>query len=194
MKILPALILSATTLGCASSMPVSPGDAGYSEAEIRVVEMKYLDDDGKSELFAVRNDGIVMANGKPICRVAGTQIETPDGKLMVSVAPDGTVTGPRAPPEARFRARERLVTKNATVSMTIPPTQQTNPMERGADAERFLDARMVLVWNNGNWVKFRGHFAAFDRRATRLALLLATLLLMRPGTLDNPPQTASAPL
>lgn len=192
MKAFPALLCGAL-LGCVSETPVKAGDREYHLAELRVIEMKYLDYDGQRELFVIQADGVVVANGKPICRVEGTQIETPDGKMMVTVAPDGTVTGPRAPPEARFDGKNQLRTKHGTLSMLVPPPVQGNPMERASAGMRYLDARMMLMWNDGSYVKLRGAFPSFDQRATRLALLLATILLMKPGTLDNPPPAGSTP-
>jgi hypothetical protein len=193
MKIIPTLLLCATVLGCAASTPVARGDAGYFDAEIKVVAMKYLDDKDGRELFVIQDDGTVVAGGKPMCRVTGTQIETLDGALLLSVAPDGSVTGHRAPPEARFNAKNQLVTKHAILSVAtndIVGARRRTEL-RTDDESRFGEARMLLAWNNGNRVGVRGHFAVFDRRATRLALLLATILLMRPGTLDALPDAAA---
>ena len=197
MKVFPTLLLCASLVGCASSMPAAPGDPGYFDAEIKVVGMKYLDDDNVRELFSIQDDGVVIAGGKPICRAVGTEIQATDGTIMLNVAPDGTVTGSRAPPEARFNSRNQLVTRDAIVSMVKQQSVGRRAVGHGegvsADESRSRDARMVLLREGSAPVPFRGHFVIFDRRATRVALLLATVLLMKPGALGAPTQTAPAP-
>jgi hypothetical protein len=186
-------IVSAALLGCGAggAEALTPDDPGYFNAEIKVVEMKYLlDDDGNREVFAISGDGSVMADGKVVCRVTGTRIETPQGQLMVTIDAAGNVTGPRAAPDARFNARNQLVTRHAIVTMvnvdTVPGGRRRGIDYRTENEAKFGEGRMALLWNDGTRVSVRGHFTVFDRRATRLSLLLATILLMRPGTLDQP--------
>lgn len=193
MKIAPVLLaMSAAVASCGGGVVNSPDDPGYYNAEIKVVEMKYyLDDEGGREVFTIQQDGTVVANGKPVCRAVGTRIETPDGAMMVTIDADGNVTGPRAPPDARFNAKNQLVTRHAIVSMAnremVGASRRRGIDARPDDEAAHGEARMLLLWNNGNRVQIRGHYAIFNRRAVRLALLLGTLLLMKPGTLDNLP-------
>ncbi len=174
-------------VGCGASNQVGQDEAGYLNAELKVIPMRYFVEPvspGTTEVFALQEDGTVVAKGKPVARIADQRVLSPSGEMLIAVTPDGGVTGPRAPRGAHFNAKNHLVTDNA--ELFVQSNEVVGRRVREVQATPFGDARLVLR-SGSKTVVVVGHYESFNGRATRAAILLGSLLLMKPGTLDQPP-------
>lgn len=98
---------TATTQSTAAASTAAPTPAG---PPLTVVAMKLVAPNAKHTID-MKEDGSVLGDGKPIAKFVGNTLQDADGKPMVSVAADGTLTiaGSNTGKTAKFNEKDDLV-------------------------------------------------------------------------------------
>ncbi|HEY1955811.1 MAG TPA: hypothetical protein VGH28_09360 [Polyangiaceae bacterium] len=144
-----------STAPAASSAAVAPAPP------LVVVAMKMMIPKAKAPVD-LKDDGTVMVNGKLVMKFVGAALQGADGKTLVSVAADGTVTLEGASKAPKFNEKDELMV--------------------GDGAKMFVgdDGAVRLVNPDGKQDKDSGKlkFVGFKPTAKRAALVLVLAALM----------------
>lgn len=73
-----------------------------------IAPMKLLNS-GTKNVQEVKADGSVLANGKPVGRIVGSEFHDLASKALIAVAPDGSMTMAGASPGMKFNEKDELV-------------------------------------------------------------------------------------
>ncbi len=101
---------SATPPAASSAAQATPASATATPpaAPLTVSAMKLTSADGKHTID-LKDDGSILADGKPVAKIAGATLQDKDGKTLVSVLADGTVKVEGGDRPAKFDDKDAII-------------------------------------------------------------------------------------
>ena len=105
-----AMTATATATASATTAPTPPAPP------LTVVAMKLTVNDPKNKhAFELRDDGSVLGDGKMVAKFVGAELQDKDGKSLMAVAADGSLTAMGQTKPAKFNAKDELEVGGGTI-------------------------------------------------------------------------------
>jgi len=165
---------TASATASASAAPTETVAPPAPPPPLVVSAMKFMPGGGLKATIELKDDGSILANGKPAGKIVGAELHDKDGNLLISVAADGSVTLQGATKTPKFDDKDTLVTPDgATFSIDDKGVVKLT----GADGKPDKDSGKVKI-------------TSFKPTARRAAIVVLLGMLMPAKTSST---GASAP-
>jgi len=99
---------AASSVAQATSASASASAATPPAPPLTVSPMKLTSVDGK-HVIELKEDGSILADGKPVAKITGAELQDKDGKTLVAVLADSTVKVAGGDKPAKFSEKDELV-------------------------------------------------------------------------------------